>query len=91
MDKETLESLLHFDPVTILIVVAGVIVIWTRLKDSVKWHSDWIRKHDTLCTEHKKDLNKVLTKVESNQTRLITLAEGHSERIDRLEIWRDKN
>lgn len=84
------ENWLHFDPVQIILTLGSAITIWTQLRASVKWHSQWILKHEEACTDHKKDLAKVLTAIQSNQAQLTTLTEGQDNRLERLENWRDK-
>lgn len=90
VDYDTIKGLLHFDPVSVVIVVACAAVIWTKLRTSVKWHTTWIQKHDQECDDHKKDLAKILADVQKNQGILTTLADAQSHRLERLENWRDK-
>ena len=84
------ESLVHFDPIQIMIVAAGVIVVWTQLRGSVKWHSDWIAKHDDECHKFKTEIASTLARAVATDEKLTTMLDAHCDRIDRLETWRDK-
>lgn len=78
-----MENWFHFDPIQVVLIVASAVTIWTQLRSSVKWHSEWIKKHDRECDElrsSQKGINEKLT----------VLVDTHCDRLERLENWRDK-
>lgn len=75
----------HVDPVNLVVVVAGIIVMWTTLRNDSKWHSTWIKKHDKECDEQRKANNKILGELTVSNEHLSTLADSQSKRQDAFE------
>lgn len=72
----------HVDPVNLVVVIAGIIVMWTTLRNDSKWHSSWIKKHDKECDEQRAANNTILTKLTVTNEHLSTLSEGQTKRLD---------
>ena len=78
-----LQELLHFDPLTVVILIGGFIGTWATLKKDSRWHTSWIKRHEDECKEYKIEQNKIMA-------RLVTLSESHEKRIDRIEKHEDQ-
>ena len=83
-------DLLHIDPINLIIVVSGIIVIWTTLRNDSKWHTDWIKKHSAECDELRKANNEILNELRTSNEHLSTLTESHHERLGRIETQMDR-
>lgn len=82
---------LHFDPITLLVLIVGLIGGWTTLKNNTSWHSKWIRKHDEECNEYKVRANEILTELKVSNERLAQIAVNNTQRIERIEHQMDKS
>ena len=80
---------LHVDLLNLVALVAGIIVMWTTLRNDSKWHTAWIRKHDTECDEQRKVNSRILTELQTANAHLATLSESHGSRIERIENQMD--
>ena len=90
MQKAVMESLFHFDPINLFVVVAAAIAAWVTMRNTSSWHTTWIRKHETECGEQRKLNSAILVELQKTNTHLVTLTEGHEKRIDRLEAADDR-
>ncbi len=79
-----------FDPITLVVVLMGFIGTWYAMKGTVKWHSTWIKQHDSECDEQRKANNEILTRLQVNQESLTRVCESAEHRIDRLEKQFDR-
>ena len=80
---------LHVDILNLVVVIAGIIVMWTTLRNDSKWHTQWIRKHDTECEEQRKANAKILTELQTSNAHLATLTESNGHRLNRIENQMD--
>jgi hypothetical protein len=78
-----LKDVLHFDPVTIAVILAGFIGTWYTLRSDSKWHSEWIKTHDKECDENKRQTAAILAE-------LTQIAKDHGGRLDRVERHLDR-
>ena len=85
-----MKDLFHLDPITIVIVLAGVIATWTALKKDLAWHSSWIARHEKDCHELRTSNSQIISELRESNARLSTLTIGHAARIDRLEDQVDR-
>lgn len=81
---------LHFDPVNLAVVIAGIIAFWVTLRKDSDWHGSWIKKHDAECDQQRQINNRILTELQKTNEHLITLTESHGGRIDRIENQMDR-
>ena len=94
---DVIESLFHFDPLNVVLLVLGMIGAWYSLRDKVSastkdiaWHSEWIKKHSVDCDEQRRLNNEILASLRESTMRLTTLTESHHERIARIEGREDR-
>ena len=85
-----MQEFLHFDLVNLVGMVVIAIAAWVSMKNTLSWHTTWIKKHDQECDEQRKINNKILTALQTTSAHLATLTEGHEKRIDRLERTEDR-
>ncbi len=81
---------LHFDPITLAVLIAGIIGGWYTMKNSTTWHTEWIKKHDAECEEHRKVYNHILTELQISSGRLTEISSHTAHRVERLEALFDK-
>ena len=78
-------ELLHFDPITVIVVIASVIITWANLRRDSKWHSAWIKKHSEECDAREKQVTTVLLEMRTSNAHLETLVTSHHESIQRID------
>ena len=82
-------ELLHFDPITLVVLLAGIIGGWYTLKNNSAWHGKWIAEHDKECRERERNISSILSEISICNSRLTTLAEAHEVRLLRIERMQD--
>jgi len=80
------EWFLDFDPMEIITLLVLGAVVWTQLRSTVKWHTEWINQHDD--RENKQD-QTLATAIET-QSMLVALTKQHEKRLDRVERFQDR-
>ena len=78
-------DLLHFDPITVIIVITGVIVTWANLRKDSKWHGAWIKKHSEECDRREGQVTSVLLEMRTSNVHLETLVTAHHDSIQRID------
>ncbi len=81
---------LHFDPVTLLVLILGFIGTWVTLRNDSKWHGAWIKKHAKDCEDLNASYGKMFTELQVGNAKLGQLAEQSAHRIDRIENFMDR-
>lgn len=84
-----MKDLFHIDPLTAILVLVGFVGMWYTLRNDSKWHTEWIKKHDMECDEQRITTNRLITEIQSTNSRLVTLAEAHGDRLNRVEHYID--
>lgn len=84
-----MKDLLHFDLVTVVVLLAGFVGTWYTLKSDSRWHTAWIKKHSEDCDEYRKGNAELLTAIRTTNAHLVTLTEAHDHRLERLEQQSD--
>ena len=84
------QELLHFDPLTVAILVIGFIGTWYTLKSDSKWHTEWIKKHSAECDAREATTTKIFAELTTSNAKLTTLAETHDHRLERVEGQLDR-
>jgi hypothetical protein len=92
------ENLLHFDMLNaVLILIMGIgayrafITRNTNFAESIKWHSEWIKKHSTECDARDKATTDILSELRTSNQHLVTLTEAQGHRLDRIEMQQDSD
>lgn len=80
-----MKELLHFDPITLLVLIGGFIGTWTSLRKDSSWHTQWIQKHSEQCDEQRKQNNDIITSLKASTAQLVTLTDGHHERMNKID------
>lgn len=80
-----MKELLHFDPVTLIVLISGFIGTWATLRKDSSWHTAWIKKHSDDCDIQRKQNNDILTSLRASTAQLVTLTDGHHERMNRID------
>lgn len=78
-------SAFHIDPIQIGAIIGSAIVIWTRLRSTVKWHTEWINRHEQ--DDRKRD--DILSGIRETNAVLAQISKDHESRIDRIERRQD--
>ena len=81
---------LHFDPVTLAVVILAAIGGWYKVSNSSDWHTDWIKKHERNCDDYKRAQSQILTELQVSNARLAEISLHSTQRLDRLEDRMDK-
>lgn len=84
---DLLQEGIHFDPVNALVVLCFAVAIWTQLRNTVKWHTSWIHKHE----EDDKVRDQILSKCTETNAKLTVLVDTHCDRIERIEDRIDRS
>ena len=90
MQEAIVDQFLHFDPITLIAILVGIVGGWYTLRNNSKWHTEWIKKHSKECDDYTKLNNEILSELQQSNARLTTLTEGHHERIARIETQLDR-
>ena len=80
-----MKEFFHFDPVTIIILLAGFIATWTTLKKDSGWHTSWIKQHDAECKEQRKANAEILTALQIGNAELKGIAKSNVDRLEKIE------
>ena len=85
-----MSNLIHFDLLNLIVVVVGLIGAYFTLVRDMRWHTEWIKKHDAECDEQRKNINAVFSELKTSNSHLSTLVDSHHDRIVRIENQIDR-
>lgn len=85
-----MKELFHVDAVQLVVLIAGFIAMFVRLKGNTEWQGTWIKKHSEECDQREKTVNKILVELQTSNAHLTTLTVNQGDRISRLEHQADR-
>ena len=81
---------LHFDPIQTVLVSVAAIWAWFKIRADSEWHTEWIKRHSDECNDRDERTTKILIELQTSNAHLVTLTEGHNDRINRIEHQMDR-
>lgn len=78
-----MKELFHFDPVNLVAILVIAIAAWVTMRNTLTWHTAWIRKHDEECDELRQKNGQILTQLLVTNEHLKVLVEANAQRLDR--------
>jgi hypothetical protein len=89
MDEAVKESLLHFDPITLGVLLVGIAGGWYTLKNTTKWHTSWIKDHQKECDKREETYTRMFNEIQVSNATLTAIASSTTHRVDRIEQQMD--
>jgi len=89
-------SLLHFDPVQILVTIVTIIIVYSKMKATIEAHSEalsklsaMVAKHEQECVEYKRITASATQAMEIAVTKITVMLDNQQKAVENLQTFKE--